>query len=97
VVDNAAVHVGQDMFPYLTEMLDLVGAFLVRLPVYSPEFDPCEYVFGELKESLRRRHEPGMSLPARVYAGLQRVSYENIGSYYWQCTRVGLSRLAAGF
>jgi hypothetical protein len=97
VVDNASVHVGQDMFPYLIEMLDVVSAFLVRLPTYLPECDPCELVFVELKESLHERHEPGMSLPARVYAGLQCVLFDHIWSYYWRCTSVGRRRLAAGF
>jgi len=97
VVDNASVHVGEEMFPFLMELLDVVGAFLVRLPAYSPEFDPCEFVFGDLKQSLRGRYEPGLSLPARVAAGLQRVSFENIVMYYMHCTTVGLRRLEAGF
>lgn len=53
VVDNASVHRGAAMWNDLLEMLDDAGVTLVFLPTYSPELNPCELCFAQIKNWIR--------------------------------------------
>jgi hypothetical protein len=49
VMDNAPVHVARDMLNVLDAVLDLAGVRLFFLPKYSPELNPCEMVFAQVR------------------------------------------------
>ncbi|KAF4137925.1 DDE superfamily endonuclease [Phytophthora infestans] len=49
-MDNACIH----MCPELEEAIHSVGAMLLFLPPYCPQFNPIEVVFGQLKCWLAR-------------------------------------------
>lgn len=53
IIDNASVHRGEASFDILLDLLESAGVQLVFLPKYSPEFNPCELVFGKIKKHLR--------------------------------------------
>lgn len=90
VVDNAAIHGAAEMLPHLVGLLQSVGAEMVFLPTYSPEFNPCELVFGELKGSLRQYRHPELTFRDRITHALSHIDIVNVLSYYHHCTTVAL-------
>jgi transposase len=64
VFDNLSAHLG----PAVAEAIESVGASVLRLPPYSPDYTPTEEMFSKVKEFLRR-------VAARVKGDL----YEAIG------------------
>ena len=59
VWDNSTIHKGEEIENALTE----VGATLIYLPPYSPDFNPIENFWSKVKNTLR-------SLGARTYRSL---------------------------
>jgi transposase len=60
---------------------------MVFLPAYSPELNPCELVFAQLKSHLRKipnRRGPLMDLIMEI---APRISSENMLNYYMKCIR----------
>jgi len=53
----------------LAEWLDECGIDVVYLPVYSPEFNPCELVFNKLK-ILAKRYEIKAAFIRNVHEGI---------------------------
>jgi transposase len=53
VMDNLSSHKG----PRVREMIEAVGAELLYLPPYSPDFNPIEMAFAKLKALLRKAAE----------------------------------------
>jgi len=80
-VDNSGVHWGGDAFPFLSNLLRTAGVTLLFLPKYSPELDPCEEIFAQIKSHLRcwRGHE---KFWVEIIKASAVVTYENVLSYY---------------
>jgi hypothetical protein len=55
IVDNARIHTAEFILQSLATMVAAVGVSMVFLPKYSPELNPCESVFGQVKSYLRYR------------------------------------------
>ena len=53
IMDNLSSHKG----PRVREMIEAVGAKLLHLPPYSPDFNPIENAFAKLKALLRKAAE----------------------------------------
>ena len=53
VMDNCGFHHARHVEPVLRQMLHDHGVTLVFLPPYSPELNPCEYVFNYIKYLLK--------------------------------------------
>lgn len=49
IIDNAAVHDKEQ----LMDLVQSVGARVIFLPPYSPDYNPIELVFGNVKRKLR--------------------------------------------
>jgi len=41
------------MMPIISEMVESVGGNVIYLPPYSPDFNPIETVFSQIKSELR--------------------------------------------
>ena len=52
VLDNARIHNAAESSEILSGILDLAGVRLIFLPAYSPELNPCELVFGHVKQGM---------------------------------------------
>lgn len=66
---------------------DKVGVAMVFLPAYSPELNPCELVFAQLKSNLRKipyRRGPLLDLIMEI---APRISMDNLINYYAKCIR----------
>ena len=84
VMDNAAVHSGSSSFEILRQTCEYMGVSIYFLPAYSPEFNPCELVFGSVKADLRA-HYTGGYLPAAVLAAFACITHEQLWSFYAHC------------
>jgi len=53
IVDNAKIHGADEWREVQDLLLFAVGATVVRMPAYFPEFMPCELVFQNVKRWMR--------------------------------------------
>jgi len=54
VLDNSSIHYAEDIQQVLDDVLEANGITMIFLPTYSPELNPCELVFAQVKYWLRR-------------------------------------------
>jgi len=87
ILDNASVHKAAPLFDHLQFILAGVGVTLVFLPTYSPELNPCELIFAQVKRFIRTRRASGDPFWTDIVRGCARVRYENVLRYYIKCIR----------
>jgi transposase len=88
IMDNARVHNGGNVLADVDRVLELVGARRVNLPAYSPELNPCEFVFGEMKHYLRTHAANGQFTAHRIAEALQNIPRSHIIATYLHCTSI---------
>jgi transposase len=82
VLDNLSVH----RSPAVREVVERAGCFLLFLPAYSPDFNPIELVFAQLKTHLRTvaaRTTAGVI--EAIGSGMARLTPAQIRAYYRHC------------
>lgn len=84
VLDNAPTHMSVESLIYVHELFDSVGARLVLLPTYSPELQPCELLFGMVKNRLYRSRGSG-TLLEEVGRAFRRVTWDSVIEMYYKC------------
>ncbi len=84
IMDNAPIHKARLVFDLLSIILQAIGVRLVLLPKYSPELNPCELVFAQVKRYLREERQPGPFLN-EIARGFARVNRLNVFNYYERC------------
>jgi len=84
VVDNATVHGAASIGHRLDVLLEEAGVRLLFLPKYSPELNPCELVFSQMKRHMycNRGDE---QFWVEMAKGLATVTRENVEGYYRKC------------
>jgi len=85
VLDNASVHSGFDCLDYFIDLLESFGVHLVFLPAYSPELNPCELIFGLIKNRIRSINRARMTLLERTIETIASIEIETIRSFYTHC------------
>jgi transposase len=88
IMDNASAHNGHAVLADIDAVLGLVGARRVNLPAYSPELNPCEFVFGEMKHYLRTHASNGRFMDQRIDEALRHIPREHLIATYIHCTSV---------
>jgi transposase len=82
VLDNLNVH----RSPAVRQAVEAAGCFLLFLPAYSPDFNPIELVFAQLKTHLRtvgaRTTE---AVIAAIGSGMARITPTQIQTHYRHC------------
>ena len=63
ILDNLQAH----KVAGVREAIEAVGARVLYLPPYSPEFNPIEQIFAKLKHLLRNRNRPHRARPLGCY------------------------------
>jgi len=82
VMDNLAAH----KRVAVREAIEAVGAKLVFLPPYSPDFNPIELLFAKLKWLLRIAQERTVeALWKRIGKLIDRFSPEECKNYFKHC------------
>ena len=86
IVDNASVHWAIKTADELSALLDAAHVRLVFTPTYSPEVNPCEFVFAQVKRSLRERTDwENGTFEQNVLRAFTIVTYDNVYNYYDSC------------
>jgi len=85
VADNASVHWSQRVSDTLASLFTTYGIRFVFLPTYSPELNPCEFVFAQVKHMLRQRKWARKNFHASIVHAFASVSFENVFNYYHGC------------
>lgn len=98
VMDNARVHTGRRIPPELEDLLQREGIELYYLPTYSPELNPCEFVFARIKHFMRsplaRAYDPmtdkevSRSFNELMVDATSRISEHSLRKTYRDCARV---------
>jgi len=84
VIDNCAVHAGEDSSTVLFSLLEAAGVKLVFLPTYSPELNPCELIFAEVKNYLRF-NRTNDNFDREVIFAFSMVTIIDVFSMYLEC------------
>jgi len=86
IVDNARVHWAADTANELSRLLEEANVRLVFTPTYSPELNPCEFVFAQVKRFLRERTDwTHQSFLSGVMNAFATVTHSNVAHYYDSC------------
>ena len=82
VMDNLKVHKVEGV----EEMIEAVGASVVYLSPYSPEFNPIEHLWWELKAWLRRFVPRSVEIVEKLLKlGVKLCSSKQIENYFAHC------------
>ena len=85
VMDNAFIHNERD----LRNMLAPRNITLVKLPPYSYDFNPIEFVFGNAKAYVKRWPELlRVNMPFAIVNAFSQVSVRSVQSFYRKCWQV---------
>ena len=84
IVDNASIHHARDISQQLSTLLDTFNIRLIFLPTYSPELNPCELIFAQIKRHLRNRTGHNLFIVDLILA-IARISLINVIKYYSKC------------
>jgi len=85
IVDNAAVHGGLASWSVLWFMLQAYGVMLIFLPAYSPELNPCELVFAEIKRRIREYRNYDNEIFIEVLRAVASISHSHMIKWYSHC------------
>ena len=64
------------------DLLISVGVKFIRLPVYSPEFNPCELVFNYIKSKIYRKSIRDGSIPNEIETILSHFTRNKLFEMY---------------
>lgn len=84
IVDNASVHLAQNILPQLQVICNQNQIYLKLLPTYSPELNPAERIFAQVKNWIRN-HRSNRPFCEDLIEAFATVSIVNVISYYLHC------------
>eukprot|EP01126_Amoeba_proteus_P036441 TRINITY_DN3714_c0_g2_i4.p1 TRINITY_DN3714_c0_g2~~TRINITY_DN3714_c0_g2_i4.p1 ORF type:complete len:138 (-),score=20.82 TRINITY_DN3714_c0_g2_i4:72-485(-) len=84
IADNASIHKGDDSFDILLWLLKQHQVTLVFLPKYSPELNPCEFVFGKLKNHLYN-YRKSDDFFWELAKAMAKISIVHVWKFYLHC------------
>ena len=82
IMDNATIHVGEDLFEVIELLIKAVGVKLVFLPTYSPELNAAEYVFQVTKTYIRNNRTRNDNLWLDIALGIATITRESMLQFY---------------
>ena len=77
IMDNASIH----HVDAIVAAILSTGALLKFLPPYSPDLNPIEFAFGEMKQSNRMIFQTSLSIETILYMAFNSISKENCNQY----------------
>ena len=84
ILDNARVHDSQEIILDLDNLATQYGLYIRFLPSYSPELNPCELIFAQVKNYIRNNRIEEDFTTILVLA-FQTISFFNVIQYYSKC------------
>jgi transposase len=68
----------------LSELCDQFNIRIIFLPFYSPELNPIEFVFGWIKQFIRRHRRP-VPLEHDIMRAFACLPYMHVFNFYREC------------
>lgn len=87
ILDNAKIHHGDDTIYVLQEILETLQISIMFLPTYSPELNPCELCFAQIKNTFRSLRA-GIHFEFELALAVRSVLASNLLNYYKKCLGV---------
>jgi transposase len=87
VLYNAAIHCSIYNSEILDYVLEIDNIKIVFLPTFSPEYNPCELIFGFIKNNIYRHGIQG-SIKNKIITSLNSLKQQNIKNFYKKCTTI---------
>eukprot|EP01127_Copromyxa_protea_P017893 TRINITY_DN551_c0_g1_i4.p1 TRINITY_DN551_c0_g1~~TRINITY_DN551_c0_g1_i4.p1 ORF type:complete len:259 (-),score=47.23 TRINITY_DN551_c0_g1_i4:148-924(-) len=84
VCDNCGIHCASASSEELFSLLDAAGVRLIFLPPYSPELNPCELIFGGVKNYLKTNRGKD-KFDKEVLFAFSQVSMYSVYLDYFTC------------
>lgn len=82
IMDNARIHQEK----YIRPLIESVGAHLIFLPPYSPDFSPIENCWSKIKQILRSLEPRNyLELKQAVQEALDRITLQDIHNWFTHC------------
>ena len=81
VADNSSIHRSGLSTRVIDSLLAMIGARLLFLPVYSPELNPCEAIWGRVKYHLREQRGQ-LSFQAELLKGFLKIDQDMVRHFY---------------
>ena len=82
IMDNLATH----KVAGVREAIEAVGAYLLYLPPYSPDFNPIEEAFSNVKQSLRRAQpRTDDDLRTATWAAFSTITPADAAGWFTHC------------
>jgi len=85
ILDNAAIHFSKEVYEIMMAILNGAAVKVVFLPTYSPEFNPCELVFGLIKNWIRNNRGEGSCLLNEIRLAMASITMDHIKAFYQHC------------
>jgi transposase len=87
ILDNARIHGAKESKELLFAFLKAAGIQIYYLPTYSPELNPCELVFGYLKNHLRLHRQSNSEFKDEIIDALSLITRRHMFACYIHCFR----------
>jgi len=84
VLDNCAIHAATESSESVFSLLDAADVKLVFLPTYSPELNPCELVFADVKKHLCY-NRTGDKFDREILFAFSTISALDLYLMYYEC------------
>ena len=91
-MDNAPWHKGQD----LKEIIESTGEKLIKLPPSSPDLNPIEHAWANLKEVIKTKATMCANVTQNINAQLRNMNHFNLARLYFLTLPKGLIDIAKG-
>ena len=82
VLDNASIHKADNILLPLHMLLNTAGITMWFLPTYSPELNPCEFVFAQCKKYLRYHRRMHLPFWYEITMGLAQTTHMHMYNCY---------------
>lgn len=83
-MDNAALHLADDVSVYVDTLMRVSGVRIVYSPTFSPELNPCELCFGIIKKNIKEARFEG-NLFAKMLEGICKIDFDLLVQFYKHC------------
>lgn len=75
IMDNASWHKGKD----LRELIESTGAKLLMLPPYSPDMNPIEHAWANLKQAIKTNAHAYKTIDQNIKTQLKNMNHSIVG------------------
>jgi len=74
IMDNAPWHKGND----IKNLIENTGAKLLKLPPYSPDLNPIEHAWANLKQAIKSNKHQFESFETNLASQIQNMNHSNM-------------------